>query len=133
MIGENLKTARTRANKTQEELAQALGTTQNTVWRWEKGHVAPDDGKKIEIAELLGTTVSYLVGETEDISPVETGEFNLVIKDIARGNPNLMDMFKGENWRNVSEQQKKVIVDGMRFVFEQAALYNKFRDVEGNV
>jgi transcriptional regulator with XRE-family HTH domain len=36
-----IREARRRANLTQEELAERLGTTQSAVARWEKGDVSP--------------------------------------------------------------------------------------------
>ena len=65
MNGRNLAYAREKANLTQEQLGELLGTTQNTVWRWENSGVNPRDGMKKKIAEILNTSVAFLMDETD--------------------------------------------------------------------
>lgn len=65
MDGTRLKIARENAHKTQSDIANLLNVTQNSVWRWEKNMVEPDDKKKRELAKILGVSLAYLMGESE--------------------------------------------------------------------
>lgn len=51
----------------QERLAAAVGTTQQTIQRWETGQVDPKVSKILDISRALGVTVSYLLG-TDNVS-----------------------------------------------------------------
>ncbi len=68
MNGEHLKIAIKKAGYTQVSLAETLGVDVNTVWRWTKG-TSPTDDRKREIASILGVSVAYLMGETNDPAP----------------------------------------------------------------
>lgn len=50
---------------TQAKLAEMVGRSANTVWRWCSGDNDPDDKMKAKIAEILGVSVSYLMGENK--------------------------------------------------------------------
>ena len=54
--------AREARGWTQEQLAQAIGTTQQTVQRWESGQVDPQVSKVEAISKALGITMSFLLG-----------------------------------------------------------------------
>ena len=63
MLGENLKKLRTEKGMSQEYMAQQLNVVRQTVSKWEKGLSEPDAGTLMKIAELLGVSVSVLLGE----------------------------------------------------------------------
>lgn len=74
--GDTLRKARKRLGLKQEDLAQVLGVRRQTVGAWEKGTTSPDIAVLSRVAATLKTSVSYLVGETEDPRPPsETGPF----------------------------------------------------------
>ncbi len=64
MALEALREVRLAARLTQGELARALGTTQQTVARWEAGKAEPNVAALRELAMIFGTTVDALVGST---------------------------------------------------------------------
>lgn len=79
MNGENLQKAIDAAKETQRSLADKLGVTANTVWRWRSGKQEPDDETKKKIAQFLGVPVAFLMedpppplypGTTEAVLPV---------------------------------------------------------------
>lgn len=73
--------ARNMAGWSQEQLAQAIGSTQQTVQRWETGQTDPQVGKIQAISAALGVTVSYLLGVEESQSaygPTTDAEQELV-------------------------------------------------------
>ena len=63
-----MKIAIKKAGYTQVSLAETLGVDVNTVWRWTKD-TSPTDDRKREIAAILGVSVAYLMGETDDPGP----------------------------------------------------------------
>ena len=54
--------ARIARGWSQEQLAQAVGTTQQTIQRWETGQTDPQVSKVKAISAALGATLSYLLG-----------------------------------------------------------------------
>lgn len=64
MFGENLKAMRKAKGYTQEELAIKINVVRQTVSKWEKGLSVPDADMLSQIAEVLDTKVSVLLGET---------------------------------------------------------------------
>jgi len=60
-ISNNLKLARLQAGDlTQEQLAELVGTTRQTILSIEKGRYAPSVGLALRLAEVLGTKVETL-------------------------------------------------------------------------
>ena len=62
MLGENIRTVRTRKGYSQETLAQQLNVVRQTVSKWEKGLSVPDAEMLARLAELLEVPVSDLLG-----------------------------------------------------------------------
>ena len=66
-IGENIKLARLAAGLTGEQLAEKLGATAASVYRYEAGAVVKIPRLKIEkIAEVCGVTVEELQTTVKD-------------------------------------------------------------------
>ena len=64
MFGENLKAMRKAKGYTQEELAIKINVVRQTVSKWEKGLSVPDADMLSQIAKVLDTKVSVLLGGT---------------------------------------------------------------------
>lgn len=65
--GERIKALREQRGMTQDELAEKLGTTKQTVYKYETGVITNIPSDKIEeMAALFGVTPSYLMGWDED-------------------------------------------------------------------
>ena len=64
MFGENLKAMRKAKGYTQEEMAIKINVVRQTVSKWEKGLSVPDADVLSQIAEVLDTKVSVLLGGT---------------------------------------------------------------------
>lgn len=60
-IGKNIRTARTRADLTQDALAELLHVTRQTVSNYETGHSRPDVEMLVTIAEVLKVDVKELL------------------------------------------------------------------------
>ena len=59
-IGENIRDHRRKQDLTQEELAERLGVSYQSVSRWENGTTYPDIELLPAISKLLGITVDEL-------------------------------------------------------------------------
>ena len=60
-ISKNISNLRKSAHLTQAELAEKLGYSDKAVSKWERGDGIPDIATLLNIAELFGTTVDYLI------------------------------------------------------------------------
>lgn len=60
----------------QEELAQRMGVSRQSVTKWETGLSAPDLDRLVELADTLGVSLDYLLRDQVELSdvPSEPGE-----------------------------------------------------------
>lgn len=65
-FGKRVRNLLDRQNKTQTELAQALGVSEGTVSSWINGRKFPRMGKVYAMADYLGVSMAYLLGVTKD-------------------------------------------------------------------
>ena len=59
-IGANIQATRQAAGLTQEQLAEAVGVSRQTVTKWESGETSPDLEHAAALADALGCTVDAL-------------------------------------------------------------------------
>ena len=85
MFHENLKAMRKAKGYTQEELAVKVNVVRQTVSKWEKGLSVPDAAVLCEIADVLDTDVSTLLGE----EIVEETDKSAVAQQLAKINEQL--------------------------------------------
>lgn len=69
MLTTRLKAARKKAKLTQEELAKRVNTTKGTISNYENDHSTPSNEMLLMLAEVLDTSIDYLLGRTDDDSP----------------------------------------------------------------
>lgn len=73
MIGMNLKYFRKRYGLSQEDLAEKIYVTRQSVAKWESGETLPDILKCRELATLFGVTIDNLINYSfEEESVVES-------------------------------------------------------------
>lgn len=58
IIGERLK--KLRGNRTKAEVAEAIGVSESSYIKYERGERNPDDKVKVKIAEYYGRTVGHI-------------------------------------------------------------------------
>ncbi|MDF2984935.1 MAG: transcriptional repressor DicA [Eubacterium sp.] len=74
--GERIRARRKEINVSPDELADKIGVSRSTIFRWENGFIEkmPVD-KLVPIARVLQTTVGYLMGwEDEEQTPASGAE-----------------------------------------------------------
>ena len=85
MISINIKRFRKSRGISQEEIAVKLGVVRQTVSKWENGLSVPDTDVLIHMAELLGVSVSQLLGiETENNSVMDLKNWQNEMKSLQR-------------------------------------------------
>lgn len=77
MLGKRIKERRKAAGLTQTELGDAVNVRKNTVSDWERGKYKPDIQTVDNIAHVLRTRASYLLGYDDD-DPVD---YDLIFED----------------------------------------------------
>lgn len=78
-FNENLKYLRKRDNLTQEELAEKLNVSRQSITKWESGNSLPDIEKIKEIAYIFSISVDSLIG---DIDCKKTNRLKKKINDL---------------------------------------------------
>lgn len=66
-FGNQLTKARKENDLTQEQLAEKLNLSRQTILRWEKNQVFPDISNLRAVTEVLEVSFNYLLGETESV------------------------------------------------------------------
>lgn len=67
-IGNKLNKARTKANLTQEQVAEALGVSRQTISNWENEKTYPDIKSVVTMSDLYGVSLDYLLKDKEEPS-----------------------------------------------------------------
>lgn len=65
----NLRKLRTERKVSQQQLADVIGTSQQSINKYENHNVEPDISTLIKLSDYFRTTVDYLIGHT--FSPIE--------------------------------------------------------------
>lgn len=71
---EKLTELRRKAGLSQEQLADRLGVTRQSVSKWESGAAMPELGKLIALSELFGVSIDYLVKDGDALDPAAEQE-----------------------------------------------------------
>lgn len=71
MIGERLHELRKDAGLTQNDLALILNINKHSISSYERNKSEPPDAIKIAISRYFNVTVDYLVGLTDNPTPIE--------------------------------------------------------------
>ena len=96
----NLKLLRTKYNISQQQLAELVGVSQQSINKYENHKIEPDIQTLIKIAEYFNTSVDYLIGHT-DIDHIIEKVFSY---DLNKDEAALID-----NYRKLSPKQKYAV------------------------
>ena len=83
-FSEKLMELRRRSGMSQEQLADRLGVTRQSVSKWESGTAMPELVKLISLSELFGVTVDYLVKDWIEEPAAESGGEDLSARQAER-------------------------------------------------
>lgn len=98
---QNLKLLRTKNKISQQQLADIIGVTQQSINKYENHKIEPDIQTLIKLAEYFNTSVDYLVGHTD---------IDHVIESIVRYDLNQDEAVLIDKYRRLSKKQKNVVL-----------------------
>ena len=75
MVKITLEAARVNTGLTQEQLAEKMGVSRQTVAKWESGESSPDVGHCDAMAELFDVTLDALVHDDMEMGPPPQGRY----------------------------------------------------------
>ena len=81
-LPEKLQNLRKEKHLSQEELADRLDISRQSVSKWESGLAMPEIDKIIMLSEMFGVTTDYLLKDSETLQSVEETEDNEKIEEI---------------------------------------------------
>ena len=110
--GEQMKKRRKQLNMSADELAEKLGVSRSTIFRYEKGDIDKVPAEYIDkLAKALSTTPAYLMGWEENL------ETNTDFIPKMRSNPNIVEHVK--LLIELSESDKKSVFDMIEFLHKK--------------
>ena len=84
-LGEKIARQRKELNYTQEQLADILGVSRQSISKWDSDIAYPETDKLIELGKLFDCSMDYLLKEeVTEKSGAQTSDFTEKIKEISR-------------------------------------------------
>lgn len=84
--GEKIATLRRNNNYTQEQFAELLKVSRQSVSKWETNSAYPDTEKLIKMSKLFSCSIDYLLkDEIENLDVTQTSESELANRDYYKG------------------------------------------------
>lgn len=80
-IGEKLPILRKRCGLSQEDLANELDVSRQSVYKWETNESQPDIAKIQKMAKILGVSFDYLLDENIDVTKVDDVPKDIISTD----------------------------------------------------
>lgn len=97
---ENLKLLRKEKGISQQQLADIIGVTQQSINKYENHKIEPDIDTLIKLAVFFDTSVDYLIGHSS---------IRHVIEDVRRYDLNSDEIRLVEGYRLLSKTQKETL------------------------
>lgn len=114
VFGERLRALRKQARLTQQEVADTLRVHRTTYTRYEAGAVAPDQQGLVQLAELFGVTVDYLLGRAHTAAPDDLAE-----EASEKVNLSLQEKLLVQIYRQLSYTEQQELHKQIQKVFNQ--------------
>lgn len=83
-LGDRIKACRQTAHLSQEKVAELVGVSRQAVTKWESNQSAPNTENLFRLAEVLGTTVDFLITTENDPQSITEQVYHLFKADEAR-------------------------------------------------
>ncbi|PWV92009.1 DNA-binding XRE family transcriptional regulator [Paenibacillus cellulosilyticus] len=120
VLASRLRSARVRIDKTQEQVAEAVGVGQTTYSSYEVGRRKPSYKVLQKLSEYLGVSADYLLGNTDDPQGIAPGKgADAILQAIDLDDEEAIDLlktnllYKGEE---ISESKLKDILNVARIM-----------------
>lgn len=109
MIGQKLKHLRDIRNRTQDEVAKALGTSRAAYSHLENDRNQPDNDMLVKLATYFDVTTDYLLGN--NVPDWATNEDVLDLQEMLESNVNMA--YGGEHLTEEEKQRVKDVLTGI--------------------
>lgn len=83
-LGDRIKECRQAAHLSQEKVAELVGVSRQAVTKWEANQSAPNTENLFRLAEVLGTTVDFLITAETDPQSIARQVYDMCKADEAR-------------------------------------------------
>ena len=105
-LSDNLNKIRKEHNLSQEDLAESLGISRQSVSKWESGQAYPEMDKVLQICKMFDVSIDDLLNQ--DIKKVQKEEkskinINKYIDDFLNYVTNAIDMFSNMKFKDVAK------------------------------
>ena len=105
-LSDNLKKIRKEQNLSQEDLAESLGVSRQSVSKWESGQAYPEMDKVLQICKMFDVSIDDLLNQ--DIKKVQKEEkskinINKYIDDFLNYVTKAIDMFSNMKFKDVAK------------------------------
>lgn len=117
---ERLRDLRIENELTQKELAQKIGSTDKSIWNYEKGIATPPYDILIAYAKLFEVSTDYLLGLENDsgIKPIKATTIGYSSEE-----RNLVN-----NYRELNQSGKKLVNETIKTLLAASAKSNEYKD-----
>lgn len=106
-FSERLKKLRKQAHLTQVDVAEKLGISQPAYASWERGTKKPTQDNLVKIAQILNTSVDYLVGNSDGKKEDELDNVEFLFRMNSKGlTEKEKEIFKRELIEFMEERKK---------------------------
>ena len=100
-IGSKIKKSRTEAKITQEQVAEALGTSRQTISNWENEKSYPDIASVLKMSDLYGVSLDFLLkGEVAIKVDIDF----ILSSDMVIQYDSVMEFFCGKYYRSTGRR-----------------------------
>lgn len=102
-LAENLKKIRKDNNLSQEQLAEQLGVSRQSVSKWESGQAYPEMDKVLQMAKMFNLNIDDLLNQDiKEVNSEKQSKLNLnkYIDDFLSFITKTIDMFSSMKWKN---------------------------------
>lgn len=96
----NLKKLRNKKGISQQQLADVIGTSQQSINKYENHSIEPDIDTLILMAKFFNTSVDYLIGNTQ---------INRIIENVKPNDLNQDETELVENYRKLNKKRRESI------------------------
>ena len=112
--GKRITRLRKKKNWKEEDLAKAIGSTQQTVSRYETGSRQPPADILAKLATALNTSIDYLCGKTNNPDPLSVSQMRTsaeysVMHLFRTGALDLDKLTNSDKFRNLDQARQKAI------------------------
>lgn len=127
---QRLKQLRISEKITQEELGKKVGQSKSNISKYENGLLEPNNQTLIVLAEYFRVSIDYLLGRTDDPTPVRNLNEDMIsenideeLMDLLRNHPEIRVAFM--DFPSMSNEDKQEVLNFIKFKVSQQKDKNK--------